>query len=136
METKPILSSREDVYQLVTEFYSVVRKDKILGPIFEKRINSEEEWNLHFEKLTDFWESNIFGVIKYKGNPMIAHQKTDKSANYGVTQNHFVRWLGIWNKTIDSLFEGEKAEYAKEKARRMSTHLYIDMWKHKPKPTE
>ena len=50
--------------------------------------------------------------------------------------DHFVDWLGIWSKTINSLFEGEKAELAKEKARRMSTHLYVDIVKHKPKTTE
>ena len=67
---------------------------------------------------------------------MKSHQETDKAMNYGITQDHFVDWLGIWRKTINSLFEGEKAELAKEKARRMSTHLCVDIVKHKPKTTE
>jgi len=42
----------------------------------------------------------------------------------------------LWNKTVDELFEGDKAQLAKEKARRMSTHLYVNIWKRKPKSTE
>ena len=136
MEYVNDIENREDVFILVTAFYSEIRKDKVLGPIFTKRLSTSEIWEAHLTKLTDFWESNLFQVIKFNGNPMIAHQETDKAMNYGITQNHFVDWLTIWSKTIDSLFEGDKAELAKEKARRMSTHLYLDILKHKPKSTE
>ena len=136
MGSKKDIENRKDVNKLVHTFYSTIRKDRILGPIFNKRLVSDAIWDEHLVKLTDFWETNLFQVIKFSGDPMKAHQETDKSMNYSVTQDHFVRWLGIWNKTIDSLFIGEKANLAKEKARRMSTHLYINMWKHKPKTTE
>ena len=97
---------------------------------------TKEIWDSHLIKLTDFWETNLFQIIKFNGNPMGANQDTDKSMNYEITQDHFVHWLEIWGKTVDSLFVGERAELAKEKARRMSTHLYMNMWKHKPKTTE
>ena len=54
---KPDISSREDVFLLVTTFYSKVRKDALLGPIFNTII---EDWELHFERLTDFWQTNLF----------------------------------------------------------------------------
>lgn len=136
MESKRDIENRDDVFTLVTTFYSEKRKDEVLGPIFNKRLTSKEIWDVHLIKLTDFWETNLFNIIKFNGNPMKSHQETDKAMNYGITQDHFVDWLGIWSKTINSLFEGEKAELAKEKARRMSTHLYVDIVKHKPKTTE
>ncbi len=136
MNSKKDIQNREDVNLLVNTFYSAIRKHEILGPIFNKRLTSNEIWDAHLIKLTDFWETNLFGVIKFKGNPMKAHQETDKSMKYSITQDHFYQWLMLWNSTIDSLFEGKRANLAKGKARRMSTHLYMNMWKHKPKTTE
>jgi hemoglobin len=125
------IQNREDVNKLVNTFYATIKKDDFLGPIFNRMI-PEENWEAHLIKLTDFWETNLFNVMKFKGNPMVAHQRTDKTHNYSIEQKHFVYWLKLWFKTIDSLFDGDKAEMAKERARRMSTHLFVDIWKHKP----
>ncbi|MEN8928699.1 MAG: group III truncated hemoglobin [Flavobacteriales bacterium] len=132
METKRQIESRKEVFELVNTFYARIRKDDFLGPIFNRMLATEEIWTKHLERLTDFWESNLFSVKKFAGNPMEAHQKVDKTHNYKIAQDHFYEWLLLWNSTIDYLFVGEKAELAKEKARRMSTHLHINMWKNKP----
>jgi hemoglobin len=132
MDTKKEISTRTEVFELVNAFYARIRKDEFLGPIFNKMLATEEIWAVHLEKLTDFWETNLFAVMKFKGNPMAAHQKVDKTFNHTITQDHFYEWLKLWNSTVDSLFVGEKAELAKERARRMSTHLHINMWKNKP----
>ena len=132
MSTKKEIKSRSEVFELVNTFYARIRKDDFLGPIFNKMLATEEIWVEHLEKLTDFWETNLFAVMKFKGNPMAAHQKVDKAFNHSITQDHFYEWLKLWNSTVDSLFEGEKAKLAKERARRMSTHLHINMWQNKP----
>lgn len=131
-DKKKEISSRKEVFELVNIFYSRIRKDEFLGTIFNKILTTEEIWDGHLDKLTDFWETNLFDVIKFKGNPMKAHQKVDTTFNYTINQDHFYEWLKLWNSTVDSLFVGEKAEMAKERARRMSTHLHINMWKNKP----
>lgn len=130
------INERSNIKELVTRFYATIKKDELLGPIFLQMLPTDEIWASHLEKLTDFWKTNLFHVIKFEGNPMEAHQRTDKKSEFSITQDHYYHWLMIWNITIDGLFEGEKAELAKEKARRMSTHLYLNMWKHKPKTTE
>jgi hemoglobin len=132
MSEKREIESRKEVFELVNAFYVKIRKDEFLGPIFNKMLATEEIWAVHLEKLTDFWETNLFAVMKFKGNPMAAHQKVDKMFNHTITQDHFYEWLKLWNSTVDSLFTGKKAELAKERARRMSTHLHINMWKNKP----
>lgn len=132
MENRKEITSRKEVFELVNAFYARIRKDDFLGPIFNKMLSTEEIWAEHLDKLTDFWETNLFAVIKFKGNPMVAHQKVDKTFNHSITQDHFYEWLKIWNSTVDDLFVGEKAELAKERARRMSTHLHVNMWQHKP----
>lgn len=64
---KKEIEDRSDVYKLVCTFYAKVRKHDLLGPIFERHI---DDWPAHLERLTDFWETNLFFVAKFKGNPM------------------------------------------------------------------
>lgn len=125
------IETREHIRLLVNVFYSKIRKDELLGPIFN-HIIPENHWEIHLEKLTDFWETNLFGAQKFKGNPTGAHKKVDQAFNYKITQVHFSRWLHLWFTTIDELFVGELAIRAKNGARKMSTGQFIAMWSYRP----
>jgi hemoglobin len=50
LERKDI-ESRSDVNELVIKFYAKIRKDILLGPIFN---NAIVDWPIHLEHLTDF----------------------------------------------------------------------------------
>ena len=63
------LISEEDIAGLVPVFYGRVRKDPMLGPIFNGAI---EDWPEHIEKLRAFWSSVMLGSGRYKGQPMPA----------------------------------------------------------------
>ncbi|MFZ2284015.1 MAG: group III truncated hemoglobin [Lutibacter sp.] len=121
------IQNREDVFLLISTFYSKIRKDSLLGPIFDLHI-SEDQWADHLEKLTDFWVTNLLGISCFKGNPIQAHKTVDKNLNYTIEPNHFGQWLQLWFSTIDSLFKGELANKAKKSARRMSTGLFLAMY--------
>lgn len=123
------IEDRSDVNFLVNTFYSKIRKDEFLGPIFNKHIDN---WPEHLDKLTDFWETNLFGIARFKGNPPAAHQKVDRGEGYSITQSHFGKWLQIWFQTLDEHFEGPRAERAKQLARRMSTGLFLAIWQGRP----
>lgn len=125
------IDNRKDVETLVNRFYAKIRRDDLLGPIFNSHI-PEEKWPEHLSKLADFWETNLFGIPKFKGNPSQAHIKVDKNLNYGVEQKHFGRWLQLWFETIDDLFVGLRAERAKNAARKMSTGQFLMMWHNRP----
>ncbi|SDR87779.1 hemoglobin [Maribacter dokdonensis] len=125
------ITNRDDVSLLVHTFYDKIRQHELLGPIFNGHI-SEEQWPAHLSKLTDFWESNLFGVRTFRGSPSKAHVNVDKNLNHTISQNHFAQWLQLWFETIDELFEGELADRAKEMARRMSTGQYIHIWQNRP----
>ena len=58
MELRDI-QNRADVFLLVNTFYSKVKKDEFIGYIFLEII-PEHEWEQHIEKLTNFWETNLF----------------------------------------------------------------------------
>jgi hemoglobin len=122
---KKDLKTREDVYLLVSSFYVKVRKDNVLGPFFNDAI---KDWPAHLENLTTFWEASLFLKTKYSGDPLKAHVKVDKENNNSITELHFGLWLNLWFQTIDELFEGDYAENAKRRARKMGTFLYLKIF--------
>ncbi|CAM1368865.1 Globin [Tenacibaculum litopenaei] len=127
------ITERRDVKLLVTTFYDKIKRDDFIGPIFVQTI-PEETWEAHLEKLTDFWETNLFFVRKFKGNPMKAHQDVDKNFQFSIEQKHFGKWLELWFSTVDELFVGTKAHEAKERARNIASMLFFRMYEAKPKP--
>jgi len=127
---KPEIKERADVRLLVGTFYGKIRKHDILGPIFNNIIS---DWDGHFELLTDFWETQLFLKRKYFGNPVTAHQEVDEKMNHTITSQHFGLWLNEWFATIDELFEGETAWIAKNRAQKMSTMLFMQIYEHRKK---
>ncbi|MGZ0016988.1 group III truncated hemoglobin [Yeosuana sp. AK3] len=124
MEKKDI-TTREDVFLLVSSFYEKVRKDDLLAPFFNETI---KDWDEHLIRLTTFWESNLFLKTKYSGNPLKVHVNVDKHFNHAISQTHFGVWLNLWFQTVDELFLGEYAENAKSRARKMSTFMYLNIF--------
>lgn len=127
---KQDIQNREDVSLLVSSFYSKVRKNEKIGYFFNEMI---DDWPAHLEKLTDFWETNLFLVSKFRGNPMKAHKEVDEHFNHSVEQAHFGEWLNMWFETLDELFEGEKANIAKNRARNIAHHLFMNVYMSRPK---
>lgn len=113
------MTHRADVSVLVNTFYDRIRKDEVLGPIFNRHIK-EEQWPIHLEKLTDFWVTTLFGVVCFKGNPTIAHRTVDEKLKYSIAQHHFEQWVSLWHNTIDSLFEGALENRAKKASESMA----------------
>lgn len=126
---KKDINNREDVFLLVSTFYKKVRAENVLGPIFNAQI---KDWDAHLEHLTTFWETSLFFTKKlekkYKGNPLQVHVEVDKAINNSITEHHFGIWLNLWTQTINELFEGDYAENAKRRARKMGTFLYLKIF--------
>lgn len=122
---KTDIKTRDDVFLLVDSFYKKVRNNETLAPFFNESI---KDWDAHLQNLTSFWESSLFLKTKYYGNPLRAHITVDKINNNSITQMHFGIWLNLWLQTVDTLFEGDYAENAKRRARKMSTFLYMNIY--------
>lgn len=130
---KKQIENRTDVAFLVHQFYNKIRADEEIGFYFNEIIS---DWDAHLEKLTDFWETNLFGVRKYKGNPHAVHNEVDAHFDEKITANEFGIWLNHWFQTIEEYFEGENAETLKRRARKMSTFLFMSMFQHRQKESE
>jgi len=122
---KTDIKTREDIFLLVSSFYEKVRKDETLGPFFNDTIKN---WDEHLQNLTTFWESSLFLKTKYLGDPLKAHARVDAEFHNSITELHFGLWLNLWFQTIDELFEGDYAQNAKRRARKMGTFLYLKMF--------
>ena len=116
-EMKEDIRSRKDIAKLVHFFYRNVRKHQQLAPFFDEFI---DDWPLHKKRFTEFWYSNLFSSKTYKGKTLNAHKAVDNHFEDGLKGYHFHIWLQIWNQTIDTYFEGEKAEQAKKRANGMA----------------
>ena len=131
---KKDINTREDVAFLVDSFYIKVRQDITLGPIFNNAIT---DWDKHLNHLTTFWESSLFFSRKlehkYKGNPLEVHVKVDQDHDNSITELHFGIWLNHWMQTIDELFQGQVADNAKRRARKMGTFLYLKIFEARQK---
>lgn len=126
---KPI-ENREDLSLLVHTFYNKIRADEEITFYFNDMI---QDWDEHLEKLTDFWEMNLFGGKMYKGDPLKAHVKVDSHFGGKIGSNEFGIWLNHWTQTIDELFEGENVDILKRRARKMGTFIYMGMFNSRTK---
>jgi hemoglobin len=106
------ISTRQDIKELVDTFYGRVRKDELLGPVFNERI--KDKWPEHLEKLYAFWQTVLFQEPAYQGSPFPPH------AQLPVDRSHFQRWMELVTSTVDGLFQGQKATEAKERAGKMA----------------
>jgi hemoglobin len=110
-ETKEIISLH-DIKKLVDTFYEKVRKDDLIGPIFNKKI--QDRWPQHLEKMYTFWQTVLLGEHTYFGSPFPPH------ANLPVSHQHFEKWMELFKQTLDELFTGAIAEDAKWRAAKMA----------------
>ena len=99
------IESRNDIQLLVESFYTKVVKDEVLAPFFKHL-----DFDKHLPKMIDFWEFVLLDKAGYTTDV------TEKHAHMRLKQEHFDRWLELFNQTVDANFAGEKADLAKQRA--------------------
>ncbi|HWM82219.1 MAG TPA: group III truncated hemoglobin [Pseudolabrys sp.] len=99
---------------LVQTFYARVRRDPLIGPIFEERIT---DWDAHIEKLCAFWSSVALMTGRYHGQPMRVHLPLP------VGEEHFNRWLALFEATATELCPPAAVTHFMERARRIADSL-------------
>ncbi|MEP7351146.1 MAG: group III truncated hemoglobin [Sphingorhabdus sp.] len=106
------------ISRLVEAFYSQVRNDDLLGPIFSAHVSN---WNPHLARMKDFWASIIMESGRYLGQPMQKHITIG-----GLEQRHFDRGLTLWRSTVDSLVTNpQAAEQFRSSADRIAKSLLM-----------
>ncbi len=83
------------VSRFVESFYTRIRADELLGPIFASRIS---DWPLHLGRMKGFWRSVLHNSGEFSGNPMAKHL-----AIPGLEEQHFAHWLELFYATLREL---------------------------------
>lgn len=115
------IRTTQDIELLVNTFYAKVKSDSVIGYIFNdvRKVN----WDTHLPVMYQFWDNAIFYSGGYYGNPLKMHQSLHSSVN--LKPEHFERWTNLFIQTVDELFEGEKAEVAKQRAISIATVMEL-----------
>lgn len=106
------IKNRNDIISIVDTFYELALQDDTIGIFFNKVVELDRD--VHIPIIYDFWESTLFGLATYKGNPMKIHLSLHDLMP--LTNNHFDRWITLWEGTIDKMYIGPKANEAISKA--------------------
>lgn len=100
---------------LVRNFYSSLRIHPVLGPIFERHV---ESWPEHYARLTEFWALQTGGPSQYGGR--LLHTHSDLNLRVG----YFDLWLAQWRQSCRLHFQAAEAAemitLAEALARRMA----------------
>ena len=115
------IANRNHIEQLMRAFYAKAIPDAIIGHYFTQVIQMDLE--KHLPVIIDFWETVLFGVAKYKSNAIAVHQHLHEQSAF--EEKHFTHWVQLFQSTVDELFEGEKAELAKQRALSIATVMKI-----------
>ncbi|MEQ9306453.1 MAG: group III truncated hemoglobin [Marinoscillum sp.] len=106
------IETLDDIKFLVDTFYTKVRSDELIGPIFNEVI--QNRWPVHLEKMYSFWQTVLLSEHTYFGRPFPPH------AQLPVDASHFDRWITLFYETIEEHFSGEKADEAKIRSGKMA----------------
>ncbi len=98
---------------LIPRFYTRVRDDALIGPVFDGAI---ADWHDHLEKLVAFWSSVMLTSGRYKGNPVAAHMKHMGA----ITPPMFDRWLALWAEVSKESLPAPAAAALQLKAARIA----------------
>lgn len=109
---KKDIRNRIDIELFVNSFYDRIKTNPVIGYIFTDI--AKVNWERHLPVMYNFWENALFYSGTYKGNPLELHKHLHRVMP--LEPRHFDQWINIFNETIDELFNGPKADLAKERA--------------------
>lgn len=111
------------ICELVQTFYARVRRDPLIGPIFNARV---EDWPAHLDKLCAFWSSVTLMTGRYKGAPMQVH-----AALPDVSREHFERWLALFRATAEDVCPAGASRLFVDRSERIAESLQLGIALHR-----
>ena len=123
MDIKKDIETREDINRLIVQFYEQVKKDSIIGFIFNDVVIMN--WEVHIPVIVDFWETILLDNPVYKKNAMEVHY--DLNNKIQLQKIHFESWLTLFTGTVDELYEGNRATLVKTRAQSIAAVMQFKM---------
>lgn len=109
------IETREDIDRLMIKFYERALADATIGYIFTDIARLDLKH--HLPVIGDFWETLLFGAGDYQRHgrsPLQVHARLSEKSP--LEFEHFKRWQEIFAQTVDEMFAGTRADFAKLRA--------------------
>ncbi|MGI6852187.1 group III truncated hemoglobin [Mesorhizobium sp. 1B3] len=110
----PDMLDERMIHDVVHGFYDEIRRDALLGPIFNGAIPADR-WPHHLSKMCDFWSSTLLRTSRYDGRPLRPHLMIP-----GLGEAHFRRWLTLFRDTVRRTCPPEVASLFMDRAVRIA----------------
>ena len=105
------------IRNLVTAFYTRVRRDHVLAPVFARAVGTgDAEWEAYVAQVEEFYSSLILTGRKAKSRPLRARLPDLEPAM-------FERRLSLFGGTCSDLFEPEMAAAFQHRAAGIAARL-------------
>ena len=116
------IETRDDIERLMNVFYERALVDDVIGYIFTDVAKLDLEH--HLPIIVDFWDSVLFTTARYSRygrNPLLVHKELHEKL--ALTDQHFRRWLELFNTAVDEMFAGERADFLKMRAASIAARM-------------
>jgi len=116
--------TKESIRAMVDTFYPTILADPITAPPFIEKVGSDinsPQWQKHLELLTNFWAMSALGDLSYSGSPLAPH------FSLNLTKVQFDRWLELFAKAIDRVYEPEVGEFFKQRSQNIARNFMINL---------
>ncbi|PTS93540.1 sec-independent protein translocase TatC [Pedobacter sp. HMWF019] len=114
------IEKKEDLELLVNAFYTKALEDEVIGPVFKAANFSLMQ---HIPVMVSFWETILFDVHTYNGNPMLKHIQINQLIP--LKPEHFQCWLALWEEVLKTHFTGARVEEALKRAASIAQMMQI-----------
>jgi hemoglobin len=110
----PDALTEQMIHDVVHGFYDAIRRDDLLGPIFNAEI-APDAWPVHLAKMCDFWSATLLRTARYDGRPLRPHLRI------GILgEAHFRRWLTLFRATVRNICPPQVADLFMDRALRIA----------------
>lgn len=107
--TRADIADRDDIVELLGDFYHRAFADELLRPVFVDV--AQMDLSVHLPAIAEFWCKAVLQQGEYRRNVFLPHRELHELTALG--PEHFERWLTLWHSTIDDRHAGPKADLAK-----------------------
>lgn len=116
------IDSRADIDALIAAFYARATTDEVIGFFFTDVVQLDLAH--HLPLIGDFWETILFGTDAYRKHgrsPVKVHAALHARAY--IEPRHFARWLELFTTTVDAMFVGPRAHFAKQRSQAIARRI-------------
>lgn len=109
------IGGKTGLLRLLRHFYADVRQHRVIGPIFNERIN---DWPTHIAKIAEFWSRMTGGPSVYTGAMPAKH------VELALEKHHFEAWLDLWDYNCRRLLPAAEAREFSALAHQIGDRLH------------